>query len=82
MGDGRYIASEQSAGAGISGHIAGEDYLIAFQRPLGPARGPLAPRYRTRFTLLSPETALKQVRVSVLGAPVATFTGVHRRLPA
>lgn len=81
-GDGKYIASEQSAGSGIAGHHAGNDYVINFHRPLGVGKGPLSPGYRTRFTLLAPDLALKQVRVSVLGAPVATFTGVHRRLAA
>ncbi len=81
-GDGRYIASEHLAGSGITGHRAGEDYLISFRRPLGQAKGAFAPYYRTRFTLLGPDLALKQVKVSVLGVPMATFTGVHRRLAA
>jgi hypothetical protein len=77
--DGRYIAREGLAGPGLVGRIDGDDYCIAFRRPARPgARGP-AMHYRTRFTLLSPETALKRAQVSLFGLPVASMTAFHRR---
>ncbi len=79
-GDGRYMASEQSAGSGIIAHREGDDYVLTFNRPVANGRKWLAPRYATRFSLLSPNIALKAVKVSVLGAPVAVMTGIHRRL--
>ncbi len=79
-GDGRYMASEQNAGSGIVAHREGDDYVLNFNRPA--AKGPrwLAPHYATRFSLLSPDIALKAVKVSLLGAPLGVMTGIHRRL--
>lgn len=79
-GDGRYMASERIAGSGIVGQSDGDDYVVAFNRAAGRARGLTAPRYATRFTLLTADMALKVVRISVLGAPVAVLTAVHRRV--
>lgn len=78
--DGRYVAAEQMAGAGIVGRHDGEDYVLAFRRPLRPEGGFPTPGYRTRFTMLGPRTALKRVRVSILGVPVASMTAFHERL--
>ena len=78
--DGRYVAAEAMAGAGIVGERRGGDYLISFRRPVGKAQGWLAPRFSTRFTLLSPELALKRAKVSLAGLPVGTLTAVHRRV--
>jgi hypothetical protein len=80
-GDGRYVAAEARAGAGITGERRGDDYLIDFRRPVGRARGALAPSFRTRFTLLAPDFALKEARVSLLGLPLGVLTTMHRRTP-
>ena len=76
--DGRYVASEALAGPGLIGRIERGDYVIGFSRPVRPG-GRLSARYRSRFTLLDPRTALKQVQVSLLGLPVATMTAYHTR---
>ncbi|MGH6986300.1 MAG: DUF3833 family protein [Caulobacteraceae bacterium] len=78
--DGRYMAAEAIAGSGITGRRAGEDYVLAFRRPLGPAKGLAAPRYHTRFTLLAADTAIKHTRVSLLGAPMGEMTAIHHRV--
>jgi hypothetical protein len=77
--DGRYVASEGLAGPGLIGRIESGDYVIAFNRPIRPGGFP-APRFRTRFTLLAPQTALKAVQVSILGLPLATMTAFHTRV--
>jgi len=78
--DGRYVAAEMHAGAGITGERRGGDYLISFRRPVGKASGMLAPRFHTRFTLLTPDVALKHAQVSLLGLPVGALTAFHRRI--
>jgi hypothetical protein len=78
--DGRYVAAEARAGAGINGELLGDDYLLAFRRPVGHLGGPLAPRFRTRFTLLSNDTALKHAAVSLFGLPLGVLTAIHRRV--
>jgi hypothetical protein len=80
--DGRYVAAEIKAGSGITGERQGDDYVIVFRRPVGRAAGPLAPRFCSRFTLLSPDLALKRANVSLFGVPLGVMTAVHRRVPA
>jgi len=80
--DGRYIAAEIKAGAGITGERQGDDYVLAFRRPVGRAAGVFAPRFRSRFTLLSPDLALKRANVSLFGLPLGVLTAVHRRVTA
>jgi hypothetical protein len=75
---GRYVAAEAKAGAGITGERRGDDYLIAFHRPVG--RAPLRPRFQSRFTLLSPGLALKRADISLLGAPLGSLSAIHRRV--
>ena len=79
---GRYVAAESKAGAGITGHQEGGDYVLSFHRPLGAASGWLKPRFNTRFTLMAPDTALKTSKVSLLGVRVGVMTATHRRIPA
>jgi hypothetical protein len=79
--DGRYVAAEAKAGAGLSGERQGDDYVISFRRPIGKAKGPLAPHYRTRFTLLAADIALKRADVSLLGLPMGSLSAIHRRVP-
>jgi hypothetical protein len=78
--DGQYVAAEAAAGTGIAGQRQGDDYVFSFRRPVGRARGLTAPTFTTRLTLLAPDLALKAVRVSLFGAPVASMTAIHRRL--
>jgi len=79
--DGRYVGAEALAGGGLCGEQRGGDYVVTFRRPIARARGLLAPRYRSRFTLLTPEIALKHAAVSLFGAPLGSLCAVHRRLP-
>lgn len=79
-GEGRYMASEQIAGSGILAHRDGDDYVLSFHRRTPQSPKWLAPRYATRFSLLSPEIALKTAKISLLGAPLAVLTGIHRRV--
>jgi hypothetical protein len=76
----RYVAAESLAGSGIAGQRVGDEFQLSFQRPVGAAKGLAAPRFRTRFILLAQDLALKSVRVSLLGVPVAGMTAVHRRI--
>jgi hypothetical protein len=78
--DGRYVAAESKAGSGLVGERQGDDYVISFRRPVGRAKGPLSPHYRSRFTLLSPDTALKRADVTLLGVPMGSLSAIHRRL--
>jgi hypothetical protein len=78
--DGRYVAAEAKAGAGITGERQGPDYVLSFRRPVGRAKGPLAPRFATRFTQLTPDLALKRAQVSLFGLPLGELTAVHRRI--
>jgi Protein of unknown function (DUF3833) len=80
--DGRYVAAEAKAGSGLVGERQGDDYVISFRRPVGRAKGPLSPHYRSRFTLLAPDTALKRADVSLLGVPIGSLHAIHRRVVA
>jgi hypothetical protein len=78
--DGRYVAAEIKAGVGITAERRGADYFLSFRRPFGSARGLFAAHYETRFTLLTPEIALKHARVDLFGVPLGELTAVHRRV--
>jgi hypothetical protein len=80
--DGRYMAAEAKAGSGLVGERQGDDYVISFRRPAGRAKGPLSPHYRSRFTLLAPDIALKRADVSLLGVPMGSLSAIHRRVAA
>lgn len=77
--DGRYVASEARAGAGIVGRHEGGDYLLDFHRPLTPNGRLLQGGYVTRFSMLGARAALKRVRLSLLGLPVAVMVAEHHR---
>lgn len=78
--DGRYVAAEARAGAGIEGRYDGHgDYLLSFRRRLRPDGGP-RPRFVTRFTQISAGVAMKTVRVYLWGLPVGQMTAFHRRV--
>ncbi len=76
---GRYMASESLAGPGIVGCVEGDDFTLRFRRPVGRARGLLAPSFHARFTLMLPGIALKVVKVSLFGAPLGVLSAIHRR---
>lgn len=78
--EGRYVAAEAKAGAGIAGELRGGDYVLAFRRPVGRAAGAFSPHFRSRFTLLAPNLALKRADVSLFGLPLASLTAVHQRV--
>ncbi len=77
--DGRYVAAEQLAGAGIVGRHEGGDYVLSFRRPLRPDGGFPTPLFRTTFTMLNPRMAFKRARVSLFGIPVGELIAVHER---
>lgn len=77
--DGRYVASEAQAGAGIVGRHEGGDYLLDFRRPLSPGARLIRGGYVTRFSMLSATVALKRVRLSLLGLPLAVMVAEHHR---
>ena len=79
-GDGRYMASEQVAGSGLVPHRVGDDYVLHFHRSTNGGPKWFAPHYATRFSLLSPDIALKTAKVSLLGAPLAVLTAIHRKV--
>ena len=66
--DGRYVAAEAKAGAGITGERRGGDYVLTFRRPVGRATALLAPRFATRFTLLAPDTRAEAAPTSACSA--------------
>ena len=78
--DGRYVAAEAKAGAGITGVQRGDDHVLTFRRPTGRLAGLLAPRYRVRLTMLSADMALERAAVSLLGLPLGVLTAIHRRV--
>jgi len=78
--EGRYVAAEAKAGVGITGEMRGGDYVLAFRRPVGRAAGPLSPHFRSCFTLLAPDLALKRADVSFFGLPLGYLSAVHRRV--
>ncbi len=78
--DGRYIAAEAKAGAGITGERRGGEYVVAFRRPVGRASGLIAPHFTSRFTLLAPDLALKRADVTLFGMPLGQLSAVHRRV--
>ena len=69
--EGRYVAAEAKAGTGITGDMRGGDYVLGV---------PPAPHFLTRFTLLSPDLALKRADVSLFGVPLGRLSAVHRRV--
>jgi len=79
--EGRYVAAESKAGVGITGEQRGGEYVLAFRRPVGRVAGLLAPRFISRFTMLTPDLALKQADVSLFGLPLGRLSAVHRRVP-
>lgn len=78
--DGRYVAAEHMAGAGIVGRYENGDYVLNFRRPLRPEGGFPTPAFRTSFTLVHPRLALKRVKVRMLGLPIAEMTAFHERV--
>ena len=80
--NGLYVAAEAVAGAGITGYRDDEDYVLSFRRAVGPAKGLLAPSFKTRFTMVAPGVALKVAQVSLFGVPLGVMTATHHRMAA
>ena len=80
--NGLYVAAEAVAGVGITGYRDDEDYVLSFRRPVGPAKGLLAPSFKTRFTMVAPGVALKVAQVSLFGVPLGVMTATHHRMTA
>jgi hypothetical protein len=78
-GPNRYVLAEAKAGSGIVAQTQSGEMVFAYNRSSGGARGLASPHFAVRMTRLGDETILKAVKVSVLGAPLATLTGFHRR---
>ncbi len=78
--NGLYVAAEAVAGVGITGYRDDEDYVLTFRRPVGPAKGLLAPSFKTRFTMVAPGVALKVAQVSLYGLPLGVMTATHHRV--
>ena len=78
--NGMYVAAEAVAGPGITGWRDDEDYVLTFRRAVGPAKGLLAPSFKTRFTMVAPGVALKTAQVSLLGVPMGVMTATHHRV--
>lgn len=77
--DGRYMAAEARAGAGIQSRYDGFDYVLSFRRSL-TEDGRSRARYVTRFTQVSARVALKRVRLFIWGLPVGELTAFHRQV--
>ncbi len=80
--NGLYVAAEAVAGVGITGYRDEEDYVLSFRRAVGPAKGLLAPSFKTRFTMVAPGVALKVAQVSLFGVPLGVMTATHHRMAA
>lgn len=80
--NGLYVAAEAVAGVGITGYRDDEDYVLSFRRAVGPAKGLLAPSFKTRFTMVAPGVALKVAQVSLFGVPLGVMTATHHRMAA
>ena len=80
--DGRMQASEESVAARIDSRLRGPEWRVRFRRRARPpADGPIL-AYDARFSLVAPDLAMKSVTISLLGVPLATLCGFHRRSPA
>lgn len=77
--DGRYVATEARAGAGIQGRHHGDDYVLSFRRPFRADGGPRI-RFVSRITPISTNVAIKSVRISLWGLPLGQMTAFHRRI--
>ncbi len=78
--EGRYMVAESSAGSGIVGHRVGEDYVVSFHRAVGRDPALRSLKFTTRFTLVAPDLALKAVKITKFGAPMAAMAAFHRRV--
>lgn len=81
-GSGRLEATEESVPGPIVSRLRGPEWRVRFRRRARPpASGPLL-TYDARFSLVAEDLVMKVVAVLLLGAPLATLSGFHRRLPS
>jgi len=54
--------------------------VISLHRAVGRDPSLRSLKFTTRFTLLAPDLALKSVKISRFGAPMAVMEAFHRRV--
>ncbi len=73
-------AREVSVVGPLRSELSGAEWRVRFRRRANPpAAGPVL-LYDVRFNLVAEDLLVKAVRLSLLGVPVATLTGHHRRV--
>lgn len=80
--EGRYIVAEPTSGTGIVARAVDDDFEISFRRQFKSRFGRVSARFQSRMSLLEPELAVANNKVSVLGAPLGTMTTFHRKIGA
>ena len=82
LADGGLDASEVSVVGKPRSTLDGPCWRIRFKRVGGGGPGGAPLLYDARFHLVSPDTVIKRVTVSLLGLPLATMNGFHRKVPS
>ena len=77
---GRMTASEATALSPVQGWTDGEDYRLRFRRRGEPPLTSVYLTYDVRFSVMSPDAALKVARVKLFGVTVGVMTAFHRRV--
>ena len=78
--EGGVEASELSVLTPVRSRLKGCEWRLSFgRRATPPNQGPLL-RYRVRFTQVSEGVVLKMAKLSLMGVPMATLRGFHRKL--
>ncbi len=80
--EGRYVIAEPRAGSGIIARAVDDDFEMSFKRRFKSRFGQVNARFQSRMSLLEPELAVANNKVSVLGAPLGTMTTFHRKIGA
>ncbi len=80
--EGRYVIAEPRSGTGIIARAVDDDFEMSFKRQFKSRFGQVTARFQSRMSLLEPELAVANNKVSVLGAPLGTMTTFHRRIGA
>ena len=72
--DGRYVASEIGAGAGIISEAFGDDLRFHFRRGFSQTQSRVPQSYAIQMTMLTPETLIQTIAVSRMGVPLRKRT--------
>lgn len=78
--EGRYVVAEPQLGSDIMARAVDDDFEMSFKRKFKSRFGRVGARFQSRMSLLEPELAVANNRVSVLGAPLGTMTTFHRKV--